>query len=396
MITLSAPVKYLVMSSLLAMLLGGCLHDDGDESNDDATAGIGLEQILAGMHFAHPLLFLQHPGDDNIFYVVQQNGVIWRADLAAGTRSELVKLADHYSLTDCGECGLLGMAFDPGFASNGFIYLSFTEGPDNDHMTSRVARFRSANNGQSLAMSGAAPERTEVFSVAQPFTNHNGGNIAFGPDGLLYLGLGDGGSGNDPHQNGQNINTVLGKMLRLNPDGSAAAGNLIAAQGGDARIFAFGLRNPWRWSFDRETGDLWVGDVGQNTFEEIDLVVNGGNYGWRCREGLQATSGIGACTLTGGPAIDPVTVIGRDEGQSITGGYVYRGSALADLRGVYVFGDYASGRIWGLSRRGGDYERAELLKSGLNISSFGEDRNGEIYVIDHTGGGIYRIVGGNG
>jgi glucose/arabinose dehydrogenase len=388
---LPAPFKYLLTLSLLAML-AGCMHDDDADNggNDVAAARIRLQHILTGMTLTKPLLFLQHPVDGDIFYVVQQDGVIWRTDMAAGTRSELVNLADHYSLTNCGECGLLGMAFDPGFATNGFIYLSFTEGPDNDHMTSRVARFRSANNGQSLAMSGGAPERTEVFSVSQPFTNHNGGNIVFGPDSLLYLGLGDGGSANDPQQNGQNINTVLGKMLRLNPDGSAAAGNLVATQGGDARIFAYGLRNPWRWSFDRETGDLWVGDVGQDAFEEVDIVVNGGNYGWRCREGLQANPNIGACSLNG-PAIDPVAVYGRNEGQSVTGGYVYRGSALADLRGVYVFGDYASGRIWGLTRRGGDYERVELLESHLNISSFSEDRDGELYVIDYNGG-IYRIV----
>jgi glucose/arabinose dehydrogenase len=163
--------------------------------------------------------------------------------------------------------------------------------------------------------------------------------------------------------------------------------------GGDARIYAYGLRNPWRWSFDRQTGELWAGDVGQNAFEEIDIIVNGGNYGWRCREGLQATPGIGSCTLTGGAAIDPVAVYGRGEGVSVTGGYVYRGAALPELQGAYVFGDYGSGRIWGLyPRANNDYERVELLESGLNISSFGEDSNGELYVIDHREGAIYRIV----
>jgi glucose/arabinose dehydrogenase len=222
----------------------------------------------------------------------------------------LVDLTDHYTLTTCNECGLLGMAFHPDFMANGYIYLSFTEGPDSNNMTSQVARFRSADRGQTLA---GAPERLDILSVAQPFANHNGGHIAFGSDGFLYLGLGDGGSANDPQENGQDINTVLGKMLRMtadgtNADGTGAPDNIVATQGGDARIYAFGLRNPWRWSFDRQSGELWLGDVGQDAFEEVDVIVNGGNYGWRCREGLQPTPGIGNCTLTGGSAIDPVTV----------------------------------------------------------------------------------------
>lgn len=388
-------LRALVMP-LTAVLASACLDNGGGtrNGNDGDSPSIRLERILGGLAFSRPLLFLQHPGMDDIFYVVQQDGVIWRTDIAAATRGELVDLKDHYSLTDCGECGLLGMAFHPDFAANGYIYLSFTEGPDNNDMTSHIARFRSADNGQTLA-AGANPgtlERTPVFDVAQPFTNHNGGHIAFDSNGLLFLGMGDGGSGNDPEQNGQDLDTTLGKMLRMNADGSAAAGNLVATQGGDARIYAYGLRNPWRWSFDRQTGELWAGDVGQNAFEEIDIIVNGGNYGWRCREGLQATPGIGSCTLTGGSAVDPVAVYGRNEGISVTGGYVYRGGALQDLQGVYVFGDFGSGRIWGLVPRGSNhYERIDLLDTDHNISSFGEDRAGELYVIDH-GGGIYRIV----
>lgn len=392
-------ISRLLIACLLVSVTVTCSDSDGNNNGNDRSE-IRLEQVLAGMAFSKPLLFLQHPGENDIFYVVQQNGVIWRTDLDAETRTQFVNLTDFYNLTTCSECGLLGMAFHPDFAANGFIYLSFTEGPDNNNMTSRVARFRSADDGQTLEpdpANAATLERTAIFSVAQPFSNHNGGHIAFGPDGFLYVGTGDGGSANDPEQNGQDIDTVLGKMLRLNDDGSAAPGNIVATQGGDDRIFAYGLRNPWRWSFDQQTGDLWAGDVGQNAFEEVDIIVNGGNYGWRCREGLQATPGIGACTLTGGgSAIDPVAVYGRNEGISITGGYVYRGSELDDdFQGAYFFGDYGSGRIWGLFREGNSFERIELLDSSSNISSFGEDRNGELYVVDHRGG-IYRIFANDG
>jgi glucose/arabinose dehydrogenase len=367
-------------------------NNGGDDGGVDEDPLIRLERILPNPSFLQPLLILQHPDDDDIFYVVQKNGVIWRTDVDTGTRAEMIDLRDHYDVSTCGECGLLGMAFHPDFAGNGFIYLSFMEGPD-DYLTSYVARFRSADNGESLE--GAPLERLDIFSVEQPFTNHNGGHIAFDADGLLYLGLGDGGSSNDPQANGQDLSTVLGKMLRLvadgtSADGDPAPGNILAAEG-DPRIFAYGLRNPWRFSFDRQTGDLWLGDVGQNAYEEVDIVVNGGNYGWRCREGLHATPGIGSCTPAGGSAIDPVAEYGHNEGQSITGGYVYRGTGLGDdYQGVYIFGDYVSGRIWGLFPEGPGYDRVELLKSNINISSFGEDRDGELYVVDY-GGRIYRI-----
>jgi glucose/arabinose dehydrogenase len=388
-------ITRLFIAVTLAMALTGC-HDDDDNSNDDngdivdEDALIRLERVLPSLSFSQPVLFLQHPDEDDIFYVVQKNGVIWRTDIGAGTRDELVDMRDHTDLSTCGECGLLGMAFHPDFASNGFIYLSFMEGSDNN-LTSFVARFHSADNGQSLEGT-PDPVRLDIFSVEQPFTNHNGGHIAFDADGLLYLGLGDGGDANDPQANGQNINTELGKMLRMNPDdGSAAPGNIYASQAGEDRIFAIGLRNPWRWSFDRQSGDLWLGDVGQGVYEEVDIIVNGGNYGWRCREGLHATS-ISGCSLTGGSAIDPVAEYGHNEGNSITGGYVYRGTELSgDYQGAYIFGDFGSGRIWGLFPQGPDYDRVELLESGLNISSFGEDSGGELYVVDY-GGRIYRIL----
>jgi glucose/arabinose dehydrogenase len=370
-------------------------HDPGGDDDDivDENGLIRLERVLPGLGFTQPLLFLQHPDLDNIFYVLQQNGVIWRTDVAAGNRTELVDLRDHYDVSTCGECGLLGMAFHPDFIANGFIYLSFMEGPDND-LTSYVARFHSTDGGETLE---GTPDlvRLDILSVEQPFTNHNGGHIAFGQDGFLYAGLGDGGSANDPEGNGQDLNTVLGKMLRLVADGTGDDGNAapdnILAGGADDRIYAYGLRNPWRWSFDSLTGELWLGDVGQNAYEEVNIIENGGNYGWRCREGFQPTPGINCSPNSA--ATDPVAVYGHNLGSSITGGYVYRGTDLGeDYQGAYIFGDYISGRIWGLFPQGPEYDRDELLDSSINISSFGEDRNGELYVIDH-GGRIYRIFG---
>lgn len=390
---------------------GGGMRDNDDDDDEEVVSGLDarpsnttclathfnhlaeveLVRIVPALNFSQPILFLPHPADDAIFYVVQQRGVIWRVDIQAGTRAEVVDLEDYYNLNTCGECGLLGMAFDPGFAGNRFIYLSFTHSVSGQ-MTSFVARFTATDaDATALETASGTLVRSDILNVAQPFSNHNGGHIAFGPDGYLYIGLGDGGSGNDPVQAGQDINTVLGKMLRVNADGGAAPGNLVAGQGGDARIYAYGLRNPWRWSFDRLTGELWLGDVGQNNYEEVDIIVNGGNYGWRCREGLHQNTAVGACTVTGGPAIDPVAEYDHGEGNSITGGHVYRGQELADYDGVYFFGDFGSGRIWGLfEQEGGAYERILLLDSSLSVSSFGEGNDGELYVVDYNGG-IYRI-----
>jgi glucose/arabinose dehydrogenase len=387
------PMNLRLLIIIFLCLVGfGCHNGGGDgmSRDDNEDALIRLERVLPNLSFASPVLFLQHPTLNDIFYVVEQGGMIWRTDIMAGTRAEFVDLNDYYNLSTCGECGLLGMAFHPDFDGNGYIYLSFMEGSGGG-LTSYVARFHSGNNGASL---DGAPERLNIFSVAQPYTNHNGGHIAFGQDNLLYLGLGDGGDANDPGHRAQDVDEVLGKMLRMNDDGSAADTNNYADLPGDDRIYAIGMRNPWRWSFDSLTGELWVGDVGQGAYEEVDIIENGGNYGWRCREGRHATPGIPTpCALTGGSAINPVAEYGRNEGSSITGGYVYRGSDLSmDYDGAYIFGDYVSGRIWALFPDGnGDYDRRELLHSSYNISSFGQDRDGELYVIDYGGGRIYRI-----
>jgi uncharacterized repeat protein (TIGR03806 family) len=349
------------------------------------TTAIKLTQVFSALNVSSPVLLLPHPTLAGIFYVVQQRGKVYRVDSANGTSTELTDLADFYDLSLCGECGLLSMAFHPDFANNGLIYFSFTENVGNQ-MLSAVARFETPDNGATLSLNpNGSLQRFDIISVVQPFANHNGGHIGFGPDGLLYFGLGDGGSGNDPLNNAQDLSSLPGSMLRLNDDGSPAAGNNV--DGALPEIYAYGLRNPWRWSFDRETGELWVGDVGQNSYEEVDIITAGSNYGWRCREGLHNTSN--NCTSQG-PFTDPLTEYDHTEGQSITGGYVYRGVKLPGLVGKYLFADFGSGTVWTLTAAAnGTYTREILLDTGLNIASFGEDLAGELYLVSFSG--IYRI-----
>lgn len=351
----------------------------------EGSGEVQLTAVTPALSFNQPLQMLPHPTRAGIVYVVEQGGIIHRVDLA-GSRSQLADLSRVFTLSDCTECGLLGMAFDPAFSSNGFIYLSFTEDTEAG-MTSFVARFESEDEGQSLRSDGTgALLRTDLVTQSQPFSNHNGGHIVFGPDGLLYVGLGDGGGANDPGNRAQNLATRLGKILRLNADGSPAGSGITGAL---PEIYAYGLRNPWRFSFDRDTGDLWAGDVGQNRFEEINRITAGGNYGWRCFEGFERTdSSCGASPS--GPFIDPVSAYGRSEGVSVTGGYVYRGNNIPALAGTYLFSDFGSGTLWALTPQAdGSFQRRTLLQTGRNVASFAQDNNGELYLV--TFSGLFRI-----
>jgi uncharacterized repeat protein (TIGR03806 family) len=275
-------------------------------------------------------------------------------------------------------------------------------------MVSVVARF-TANPGGLTLDPGT---RADIIRANQPFTNHNGGQIAFGPDGYLYFGLGDGGSGGDPGNHGQDTTDFLGDMLRIDVNGTAPYtipssnpffttpdAKCPADHTGTANcpeIYASGLRNPWRWSFDRATGDLWLGDVGQGAREEIDRIQSGGNYGWNCREGLIAYTNPGPSCGTAAGLTNPVHDYDRNLGASVTGGYVYRGSALPALVGRYVFGDFITGRIWRLNDNGsGGFTAEQLLDTNHSISSFGEDNAGELYVVNY-GGTLHRITDGGG
>jgi glucose/arabinose dehydrogenase len=310
-----------------------------------------------------------------------------------------------------GEMGLLGMAFHPDWPATPEVFLNFVP---NDELRSHVVRLR-AREGNLLELD---PESEEtVLAIDQPATNHNGGGIAFGPDRLLYLGFGDGGGRGDPGNRAQTLTTLLGKFLRIEVAGledgyEIPPRNPFALQDEVPNpkctpdeppgrslpcpeIWAFGFRNPWRWSFDRETGQLWAGDVGQGSFEEIDVVEPGLNYGWRFREGAHCFDPASGCPGPGDEAggaqiVDPVAEYGRDLGFSVTGGYVYRGAAIPALHGLYVFGDYGSGRIFTHGPGAQGLAPTQLLDTDASISSFAEDQAGELYVVDHRGG-IYRL-----
>ena len=301
--------------------------------------------------------------------------------------------ADFRSVVDDrGEGGLLGMAFHPSFSGSGNVYFYYTEtGIDPfTPLVSRLNRFNMNMNGIIDTGSG-----NTILSVDQPETNHNGGDIKFGPDGYLYIGLGDGGGSGDPEGNGQDTATLLGSVLRIDVDNESPyaipAGNVFASSSTNRpEIFAWGFRNPWRFSFDELTGDLWAGDVGQNAWEEIDLVASGGNYGWNIEEGDHCFSPPVGCDDTG--LIDPVFEYGRDEGQSVTGGYVYRGSSMPAFQGHYLFADWGSGDLWGFDASSVLPEVQLLADTDMRIVSFAQDENSELYVVDYSEGGIYRLV----
>ena len=293
--------------------------------------------------FSRPI-FLTSAGDGtNRLFVAEQGGTIYvfpnRADVTSGERTMFLDLAVSRAGN---EEGLLGLAFDPDYATNRRFYVYYSL---SSPRRSRISRFEASPSNPNVAL----PTETILLEFNQPFSNHNGGSLAFGPDGYLYVASGDGGSGGDPQNNAQNMDNLLGKILRMNTDGTPAADNpfFTTPTANRSYIYAYGLRNPWRMSFDRATGRLWAGDVGQGSFEEIDVITRGGNYGWRFFEGdanFNNPTGLPASQFEG-----PVVTYGRSLGQSVTGGYVYRGSLLPSLRGVYLYGDFvertASGRF---------------------------------------------------
>jgi glucose/arabinose dehydrogenase len=291
-----------------------------------------------------------------------------------------------------GEQGLLGLAFHPNYAENGYFYVDYVA--DNPRRTV-IARFQVMANNSDEADANSA---FVVLTVSQPFANHKGGQLAFGKDGYLYIGLGDGGSGGDPLGNAQNRSSLLGKILRIDVNSPSAGRNYGIPSdnpftnnslGYKEEIYAYGLRNPWRFSFDPATGKLWAGDVGQDRLEEIDIIENGRNYGWNIMEGTSCYNPASACNET---ALElPVWNYTHDMGESIIGGYVYHGSLLPELSNSYIYGDYVSGRIWALQYNGSSTTNNSLLvSSNLAISSFGLDDLNELYICAFDGK-IYRL-----
>ncbi len=373
------------------------------------SASVSVDRVFPSLSFTSPVLMVQAPGEPDRWYVVEQRGTIQSFDIATPTTT--TTWADLQSIiVDEGSesAGLLGLAFDPGYATNGRVFVSYT-GAGATPFQSHISEFRRGTNG----LLDPTSERI-ILRLDQPFGNHNGGNIVFGPDGNLYVGFGDGGSDGDPGNRSQNLKLLFGKMVRINVDGAEPytipsdnpyAGNPLCSAGtGSApcpEIYAYGFRNPWRWSFDRAASEpeLWLADVGQKLWEEVDRVERGGNYGWRIREGAHCFKPATDCPTTnnGVPLIDPVAEYDHTVGESITGGYVYRGTAIPSLRGRYVFGDFISSRLFYLAPNASDgFDLLDLVTSGLNISSFAEDTQGELYIIDYGGGGLYKINPGTG
>lgn len=355
---------------------------------------VGTVRAFAGLSFERPVAMIQAPGSDADWYVAEQAGRIFTfADDPGAARADLV--LDLRAGVDSGpnEAGLLGMALHPDFAANRQVFLSYTR-PGTGRgvaLISVISRFTADADGRRLD-----PDSEQiVLTLEQPFGNHNGGHIAFGPDGFLYAGFGDGGAGGDPRNNGQNTGTLLGTLLRVDVDGPGAyeipPDNPFAdGVGGRPEIHAYGLRNPWRWSFDRQTGELWLADVGQNRWEEVDRIVSGGNYGWNAREGAHGFDG---STRAAGPLIEPVAEYSHQQGCSVTGGFVYRGRAIADLQGFFVYGDFCSGLVWGVRRTtNSGTEVQRLMQTDLRIAAFAEGNDGELYILDHGRGRIFQLV----
>lgn len=394
------------LALLLALPLAACPSTSADDDDTTASsdpcegieavsgADVELEEIATGLERA---IDIQNAGDgSNRIFVAEQTGRIRVVNPGDDTANTWFDINDQVvnpgGMGD--ERGLLALAFHPDFANNGKLYVHYN---DNNADTT-VSEFTVADPAEGEP--DASTERV-LLTVSQPASNHNGGSIQFGPDGYLYIGLGDGGGGGDTYVNGQNPNTLLAKILRIdvdNPSGGEEYGipsdNPFVGEEVVDEAWAWGLRNPWRFSFDRETGALWVADVGQNVWEEIDIVEGGDNLGWSCREASANFPSTPNSFDCDGNYEDPIFEYGHAEGISITGGYVYRGCALPDLRGQYFFSDFpyvASSPLWSITASGevGDVWESNV---GLLIATFGEDEQGELLTADYSGGTLHRMV----
>ncbi len=394
--TRSTPLTIVAVAAIVALMATSVAaatrslqEDSTARPFDPANFGVDLEPVAEG--FDQPV-FVTDPGDGSgRLFVVEQTG---RVRILEGGAIREEPFLDLSALVSGGyEQGLLSLAFAPDYPKSGVFYVFYTDVEGDE----QIARYRVSADDPNRA----DPESAQgVLSVADPYPNHNGGLLLFGQDGMLYVGLGDGGAGGDPEGNGQNRAAFLGKILRIDVANSSADepyaiprhNPYVGEAGTRPEIWAYGLRNPWRFSFDRATGDLYLGDVGQGDLEEIDFQAagqGGANFGWDIMEGSRCFSE-DECSTEG--ITLPVAEYDHEFGCSVTGGYVYRGPSALALRGVYLFADYCSGNLWGLGRdAAGDWAMSEPIETGLTVSSFGEDAAGELYVTDLKGG-LYRVV----
>ena len=400
----------LAVALVLCLVLLGCNDDDPPSAtpetrpdastpepseNDDRSrrprsfdpqkVRLELEPVAEGLEAP---LGLTHAGDGSArLFVVEQTGTIRIVDDGSVLDGPFLDVAE--AIVAGGEQGLLGLAFHPDYRRNGRFFINYTD-VSGDTVVAEVQTSDDPNRADEGSV-------RPLLQIDQPYANHNGGQLAFGPDGYLYIATGDGGSGGDPQGNGQNTEALLGKLLRVDVDSGDPYGipddNPFVRDGGAPEVWAIGLRNPWRFSFDSETDDLWIADVGQGDFEEINRSRpdrDGLNYGWNVMEGTQCFEG-GGCDRT--DKVLPISGYTHDLGCSVTGGYVYRGVDSPALTGGYIFGDYCSGTIWGVDARATSFTvPVELLQSDLSISSFGLDEDGELYLTDLNEGRVFKVT----
>ena len=392
----------------LPLLLGGPVPESGSTITTASTEMNDIPRMRPSRAFKdvklkRPVQILCRPDQPSLLYVLEQPGRIIVLDRERPDMTEpevFMDIRPEVRMKN-NEEGLLSMAFSPTVAKDDFVYLYYSA---SSPRRSLLSRFTIGDEGR------ADPDSEKILlEIEQPWGNHNGGTVAFGQDGMLYLSIGDGGAANDPMNHAQNLGTLLGSVIRIDPSGADGdlpyaipADNPFVDQK-DARpeIWAYGLRNIWRMSFDRETGKLWAGDVGQNKYEEVDVVESGGNYGWRIREGFHAFRADESAP-EGVELVDPIVEYPRGDGISITGGHVYRGSAKPAAAGTYLYADYRSGRIWGIRAEDGKLakgpDQVARMRNSL-IASFGEDADGEIWICTFEGdeipghGAIWRLTG---
>lgn len=373
-------------------------------SNPVTYGALTTRTVATGLE--SPVYVTAAPADTTRLFIVEQTGKIKILKSGLILSQPFLDLSSDISC--CGEQGLLGLAFHPDYANNGFFFVYFTASGGGSAGRVRIVRYEVSSNADRADPASAV----SVLDIDQPFANHNGGMIAFSPnDGYLYIGLGDGGAAGDPSNNAQTAASMLGKMLRINVDSSASGENYAIPPSNPfagavdtlPEIWAFGVRNPWRWSFDRETGDMYIADVGQANIEELDFQpsssTGGENYGWRCKEGTNRYNFAGDCDSYN--LIDPFTQYAHTNNRaSITGGYVYRGSAIPGLIGTYFYADFNSGEIFSLRYDGAAVtdstdRTSELTLGTILISSFGEDANGELYIVEYAfgaSGKVHKII----
>jgi len=385
--------KQFLLILAVVVLLSSCSSNNevrNDPGSDDATKQLQFlfSEAFGGESFDIPV-GVRHAGDGSgRLFIVEKPGIIsvLSGDMDKPTREVFIDLQDRVN-SQSSEQGLLGLAFHPKYEDNGKFYVNYTTNEG-----TVIESYNTRTDGSNL---GDPASGETLLSFMQPYNNHNGGEVAFGPDGYLYISTGDGGSGGDPLGNGQNLTTYLGKILRIDVDHTNGDQNYSIPkdnpfyENGDGyleEIYAYGLRNPWRFSFDRETDRLWAADVGQSAVEEIDIIENGHNYGWNIMEGSRCFNPKKNCEQA--ELTNPIWEYNPEGGgASITGGYVYRGAEIPSLEGKYIFADFVDGRIWTLSYDGQNKAIAEKLElEQFNITSFGEDEAGELYASLYDGG----------